>query len=123
MDALSRALELPVERVRSAASESYKRLSKSWGTGLIPHANIILHPDERPGHGFILLLRRVDTRIDFKPNSRPKTFVKQAVEALRERNLKRRKFHSLVVNYAWGQAVRVDADGNEIERLGDEEPK
>ena len=42
------------------------------------------------------------------------------MKALKERNLKYRKFHSLVINYAWDKAVRVDAAGNEIERIGSE---
>ena len=34
--------------------------------------------------------------------------------------LQGRRFHSLVINYAWDKAVRIDADGNEIERIGSE---
>ena len=40
------------------------------------------------------------------------------MRTLKRRDLKYRKFHSLVINYAWDKAVRVDAAGNEIERLG-----
>ncbi len=42
------------------------------------------------------------------------------MRTLKRRDLKYRKFHSLVINYDWDKAVRVDADGNEIERLGSE---
>ena len=118
---LAQALEVPYEQVREAASESYMWLSEGWGSGLVPHANIVLHPyDGPPMRGWGASLRRVNTRIDFVPASHPDTFVDQAVKGLRRRDLRRRKFHSLVVNYAWGMAVRVDAAGSEIQRLGDE---
>ena len=118
---LAGALEIPVEHIRAAASESYRRLTAGWGVGLIPHANIILEEREGPPiRGFIAMAARVNTRIDFVPDSDPDTFVDQAVRRLRNRDLKRRKFHSLVINYDWDKAVRVDAAGNEIERLGDE---
>ncbi len=42
------------------------------------------------------------------------------MRTLKRRDLKYRKFHSLVINYARGMAVRVNSAGNEIERLGDE---
>ncbi len=122
--ALAEALEVPYEQVRAASSESYRRLTAGWGVGLVPHANIVLHPDDTlpwTTNGFINILKQVKTRIDFVPDSHPDTFIDQAVRGLRGRNLKHRRFHSLVINYAWGKAVRVDAAGREIERLGDED--
>ena len=117
--ALAAALEVPEQQVRAAASESYKRLTEGWSPGLTPHANIILHPREGPPiRGFTAIFARVDTMIPFIANSGPDTFVDQAVKALKIRDLKMRKFHSLVINYGWDVSVRYDAEGNEIERLG-----
>ena len=120
---LAGALEVPYEQVRAAASNSYKRLSEGW-VSFVPHAEIVLHPDDRPPiRGFAAMLRRVRTRIDFIPGSDPTTFVDQAVKEQRRRAWRRRgrRFHSLVITYAPGMAVRVNSAGNEIERIGSEE--
>ncbi len=86
---LAGALEVPYKQVRDAASESYKRLSEGWGSGLVPHANIVLHPYDGPlMRGWGASLMRVNTRIDFIPGSPPDTFVDQAVRGLRRRDLK-----------------------------------
>ena len=120
---LAGALEIPVDHIRAAASASYRRLTpkgKGWsGGGLVPHANIILEDrDGPPITGFVAIIARVDTRINFRPGSPPASFIRQAVNALRGRNLKHRKVHSVVINYDWDKAVRVDADGNELEKIG-----
>ena len=117
---LAGALEIPVEHVRAAASASYKRLAEGW-VGFIPHAEIVVHPyDGRRPQGFATMILNVSTRIDFVPGSDPDSFIRQAVKGWerRRRRFRRRRFHSLIINYAQGMAVRVNSAGNEIERLG-----
>ena len=93
--ALAAALEVPVRRVRAATSESYRRLAKGCPPGLTPHANIILHPREGPPiRGFTAMRARVDTMIPFIAYSHTDTFVKQAVKALKGRDLRGRKLTS-----------------------------
>ena len=69
------------------------------------------------------MILNVSTRIDFIPGSDPTTFVDQAVKEQRRRAWRRRgrRFHSLIVAFAPGMAVRVNSAGTEIERLGDDE--
>ena len=120
---LVQALEVPYEQVRAAASNSYKRLSEGW-VGFIPHAETVLHPyDGPPIRGFGAMILDLDTRIDFVPGSHPDSFIRQAVErwGRRRRHPRVRRFHSIIINYAPGMAVRVNSAGTEIERLGDEE--
>ena len=128
IEALPMALGLPREFVLDAVEGSKRQLldaeEATWRKRFKPHA-VILTERARPHPLHIAFFIGIDELliVDLDPDSKPVSFIEQALEGVRE---KLRKWQSdqlptlgrptgIVINYTPDRAVRFDLDGTPLE--------
>jgi len=124
---LPAALEVPVDVITQTVEGTQRFLRESrevaWRTAFRPHA-IIVAERERPQPLFVAAVIGVEVllRIDFDLTAAPETFLKQALDGLRE---KLARWHGyfpaygratgFIINCSPDRAIRFDLEGNAVE--------
>ena len=126
--ALPLALDVPEEAVREAVEDTERQIREAeeaaWRAAFVPHAIVMTERSfPQPLHvAAIIGIGRLK-RVDFDLSKSPETFLKQALDGVREK-LAGWKWDQIptfgkpvgvIVNYSPDRAVSYDLDGNAIE--------
>jgi hypothetical protein len=126
---LPAALEVPVDVIKQVVAETQRYLRESeeaaWRAAFRPHA-IILTERQRPQPLFVAAVIGVEVllRVDFDLTAGPATFLRQALDGLRQRLARWHGYlpaygraTGLIVNYSPDRAIEFDLTGNPIQTL------
>ena len=125
---LPAALDLPAEVVTEAVESTKRQIHEAkeaaWRAAFVPHG-VVLAERDFPQPLFAALFIGIDRllRVDFNLSESPVTFVKQALDGVRDKLAEWKwdriptfgKPVGIVINYSPDSAVRFDLDGNAIE--------
>jgi len=125
---LPAALDVPEEAIRKAVEDTQRQIHEAkeaaWRAAFVPHG-VVLAERDFPQPLFAALFIGIDRllRVDFNLSESPVTFVKQALDGVRDKLAEWKwdriptfgKPVGVIVNYATDRAVRFDLDGNAIE--------